>query len=452
MSELTLSFIARALESAALPPTPVGRVVTDSRIVRAGDVFVALAGENFDGHDYVGEVLAKGALLCITSRADCRGKTGCLNVADTLAALGILAKKWRKIHKNQTVIAITGSSGKTTVKEMTAAVLRAAAGTDAVLATAGNLNNHIGVPLTLLQLRGSHRFAVIEAGMNHFGELAYLTDIIRPDIALINNALRAHIGCGFDSVADIARAKSEIFQGLAENGCALIPCADAHADIFAAAVPAHARTLSFGMECGTICARDIAADAQSSRFTLVFPQGTAAVTLPAPGRHNVHNAAAAAAAAWAAGIAPENIARGLADFCNTGARLRIFQAAGRTIIDDTYNANPDSMKAAIDVLAAFAAPRALVMGDMGELGDHAPQLHAEIGAYAREKNLEYAFFTGENSRFAAEAFGAKAVYCPQKEALSAVLRQTLPQNAAVLVKGSRFMQMESIVKIWQQAV
>jgi len=357
---------------------------------------------------------------------------------------------------NPQVFGITGSSGKTTVKEMLAAVLRAKFGADAVLATAGNFNNHIGLPLTLLALR-DQRYAVIEMGMNHAGELAALTRIARPDAALVNNAQRAHVGCGFDGTADIARAKSEIYQGLRHggsgkplqsgHGTALVPLEDAHADIFQAACAAlGVNTQTFGIERGDVHAQNIVLEPLESRFELVHGGETAAVSLPAPGRHNVANACAAAALALHAGLTLPEIAAGLARFANIKGRLqRKAGIRGSVILDDTYNANPDSMKAAIDVLAALPAPRVFVMGDMGELGDdEAGAMHAEIGAYARDKGIEAAYFVGDYSVEAAETFGADGLWFAAKDPLIQVITHVLPAGASVLVKGSRFMEMEEV--------
>ena len=447
MPNLDLEFVAQTLNlPAPAHNAAIGRVLIDSRQVQAGDLFVALEGENRDGHDFVADVLSRGA-FALVSRDDCTGLSGCLAVPDTLAALQTLAAAWRRAVNPQ-VFGITGSSGKTTVKEMLAAVLRAKFGADAVLATAGNFNNHIGLPLTLLALRDTHRYAVIEMGMNHAGELAALTRIARPDAALVNNAQRAHVGCGFDGTADIARAKSEIYQGLAANGTALVPLEDAHADIFQAACAAlGVNTQTFGIERGDVHAQNIVLEPLESRFELVHGGETAAVSLPAPGRHNVANACAAAALALHAGLTLPEIAAGLARFANIKGRLQ--RKAGirnSLIIDDSYNANPDSMKAAIDVLAALPSPRIFVMGDMGELGDdEAGAMHAEIGAYARDKGIEAAYFVGDYSVEAAETFGADGLWFAAKDPLIQVITHVLPENASVLVKGSRFMEMEEVV-------
>ncbi|MDD2182812.1 UDP-N-acetylmuramoyl-tripeptide--D-alanyl-D-alanine ligase [Kingella sp. SNUBH-2017] len=446
MPILDLEFVAQTLNlPAPAHNAAVGRVLIDSRQAQAGDLFVALAGENRDGHDFVADVLARGA-YALVSRDDCAALSGCFAVADTLAALQTLAAAWRRAVNPQ-VFGITGSSGKTTVKEMLAAVLRAKFGADAVLATAGNFNNHIGLPLTLLALRDTHRYAVIEMGMNHAGELAVLTRIARPDAALVNNAQRAHVGCGFDGTADIARAKSEIYQGLAANGTALVPLEDAHAAIFQAACAAlGVNTQTFGIESGDIHAQNIVLQPFESTFDLVCGSETASVVLPAPGRHNVANACAAAALALHAGLTLPEIAAGLARFANIKGRLqRKAGIRGSMIIDDSYNANPDSMKAAIDVLAALPAPRVFVMGDMGELGDdEAGAMHAEIGAYARDKGIEAAYFVGDYSVEAAETFGADGLWFAAKDPLIQVITHVLPENASVLVKGSRFMEMEEV--------
>ncbi|MDU1345841.1 MAG: UDP-N-acetylmuramoyl-tripeptide--D-alanyl-D-alanine ligase, partial [Eikenella corrodens] len=294
--------------------------------------------------------------------------------------------------------------------------------------------------------------AVIEMGMNHFGELDALTRIARPDAALVNNALRAHIGCGFDGVGDIARAKSEIYRGLPESGTALIPAEDEYAEVFRAACRAlNLRQIEFGVDKGEMHAENVQLLPLGCRFDLVWQNQRAAVELPVPGKHNVANAVAAAALALQAGVGLPESAAALAGFANIKGRLqRKAGLRGSTIIDDTYNANPDSMKAALDVLVELPAPRIFVMGDMGELGDdEAPALHAEIGRYARDKGIEAAYFVGDFSVEAAEAFGAAGLWFAAKDPLQQVLVHELPEQASVLVKGSRFMQMEEVVAALQ---
>ena len=452
MKPLDLNFICQVLhlpmpsENAA-----VKRIVTDSRDIQSGDVFFALAGERFDAHDFVADVLAKGALAAVVSREDCAALPRALSVADALQALQTLAQAWRE-NVNPFVFGITGSSGKTTVKEMLAEVLRQRFGETAVLATAGNFNNHIGLPLTLLKLTSAHRYAVIEMGMSHFGELAQLTQIARPDVALVNNALRAHVGCGFDGVGDIAKAKSEIYQGLNADGLALIPCEDANAAVFQTASKAF-KQHTFGVGQGDIHAGNIVLQPLSCAFDLVRGDERAAVLLPVPGKHNIHNAVAAAALALAAGLRLQEVSDGLQSFANIKGRLQIKSGIKNAVVlDDTYNANPDSMKAALDVLAGLPAPRVFVMGDIGELGeDESAAMHAEVGAYARDKGIETAYFVGGFSAAAAEAFGGRGLWFADKDPLIQVLLHDLPEQAHVLVKGSRFMKMEEVVQALQGA-
>ena len=447
MSELNLSFIADVFQVALpCPDFVINKITTDSRTVQQNDVFFALSGEKFDGHDFVDEVLSHGA-VCVVSRADCAEKSGCLKVDDTLQALGVLAKAWRNKNAHIPVLAITGSSGKTTVKEMTAAILRHKFGKNAVLATQGNLNNHIGLPLTLLNLRQNHRVAVLEMGMNHFGELTYLTHIANPNIALINNALNAHIGNDFNGVADIAKAKSEIYAGL-NNGMAIYPFDDANKSIFQAACGTNQQR-TFGIKNGDIFADNVQLHPTKSEFSLNIKGEQVTVQLPAAGYHNVLNAAAAAALC-ADCVSPNEIAAGLKDYKPVGSRLRmISKDLGVQIIDDTYNANPDSMKAAIDVLTAFDSPRIFVMGDMGELGTQAADFHREIGEYAKNKGIEYALFTGELSQNAADAFGENGKWFDNKNALTEYLKSLITPQTTVLIKGSRFMKMEEVVKAFE---
>lgn len=446
MKILTLNFICQTL-NLAQPTENIAfkRVITDSRQAEQGDLFVALIGENHDAHDFVPQVLAKGA-WALVSRDDLAGVSGCLKVDDTLTALQQIAAAWRA-HINPFVFGITGSSGKTTVKEMLAAILRHRFGDDAVLATAGNFNNHIGLPITLLNLNQNHQFAVIEMGMNHFGELALLTRLACPDVALVNNAMRAHIGCGFDGVDDIARAKSEIYQGLtAPDGLAILPAEDVNLPIFHAACT-DVRQQTFGVQTGDFHAEQIDLQALNSQFVLCHQNECQNVHLPVAGKHNIANACAAAALAHSAGVDLVQIAAGLAAFANIKGRLQVKSGIKRaTVIDDTYNANPDSMKAALDVLAALPAPRVFVMGDMGELGeDEAAAMHTEVGQYARDLGIEAAYFVGDDSVQAAEAFGECGLWFADKDPLIQVLTHDLPEQANVLVKGSRFMKMEEVV-------
>ncbi|GAB3261998.1 UDP-N-acetylmuramoyl-tripeptide--D-alanyl-D-alanine ligase [Chitinimonas naiadis] len=423
------------------------RVSTDSRDIQPGDLFVALVGERFDGHDFLAAVLAQGAVGALVQAghpalAQLPADAPLVEVDDTLAALGKLAAFWRS-RFTLPLVALTGSSGKTTVKEMIAAVLRHKAGNDAVLATSGNLNNHIGVPLMLLRLRAQHQYAVIEMGMNHFGEIAYLSNLAAPTVALVNNAGTAHIEY-LGSRAGIAQAKGEIFERMADQACAVINLDDEFAEYWSSLNKTR-QQIGFGLKQGQVKAANLQSEALQSRFTLQTPAGEAPVELKAPGLHNVRNALAAAAACHALGLSAGEIAAGLAEYAGTKGRLQQKQAAsGALLIDDTYNANPDSMHAAMDVLAALPAPRYLVLGDIGEIDDVATR-HAELGQYARSKGLEQLYATGKGMRHAVDAFGAGGQWFATHAELIAALAPRLGADAAVLVKGSRFMRMEQVV-------
>ena len=445
MTEFNLAFVQDALH---VPHTAAAatrtRIQTDSRHIEAGDVFVALVGEQFDGHDYVADVLARGAAAVVVNREIVAGDVRQIVVNDTLVALGQIAHAWR-MRLNPKVLALTGSNGKTTVKEMCAAVLRHALGDAAVLATAGNFNNEIGMPLTLLRLQDAHQVVILEMGMNHFGELARLTQIAQPDVALVNNALRAHIGNDFNGVADIARAKSEIYAGLnPEHGQAILPIEDAHFDIFQDAARAFASS-TFGVQHGDIHAEEVVLTPLQSQFVLTDGQERAAVTLPAPGQHNVYNAVAAAAAMRSLGIAWADIAEGLSQFRNAKGRLQGFTSEnGAFVVDDTYNANPDSMKAALDVLARFDGKKVFVMGAIGELGEGSWDLHAEVGEYANGAHLAAFLGLGADAQAACQTC-AVGQYFEDLDSLLAVLNAYNEAGNTILVKGSRFMQMERVV-------
>ena len=447
---LTLAAAAAALNATWRGDGAVAflRVTTDSRDIQPGDLFVALKGERFDGHDFVADVLSRGAAMAMVEAghaclAALPEAASLLLVDDTLAGLGRLAAHWRRQFELP-VVAVTGSSGKTTVKEMLATVLRLKAGHDAVLATTGNLNNHIGVPLMLLRLRAQHRYAVIEMGMNHFGEIAYLSGLAAPTVALVNNAGTAHIEF-LGSPAGIAQAKGEIFESLADSGTAVINLDDAFAGYWQSLNKSRVR-LGFGLLQGEIQAREVDMQPLSSRFTLHTPTGEAPVHLPTPGLHNVRNALAVAAAAHALGLSSSEIAAGLAAFAGAKGRLQQKRAAnGALLIDDSYNANPSSIQAAIDVLAALPAPRYLVLGDTGEIDDVAKR-HAELGSYAKAKGLENLYATGQGMRHAVAAFGDGGAWFESHAELLAALKPRVTADTVVLVKGSRFMRMEQIVE------
>ncbi len=423
-------------------------VGTDSRNISTQQLFVALRGEHFDGHEYGQQALEHGASAVMVSQSKTDWPSALL-VKDTRLALGELASYWRSKF-TVPIVAITGSSGKTTVKEMLAAILRHAIAEDGVLATQGNLNNDIGLPLTLLKLRNHHQYAVVEMGMNHMGEIAYLAKLGRPDIALINNAGSAHIG-ELGSLEAIAQAKGEIFQGLAEGGTAIINADDDFAPFWQTIVTKLAANhviLTFGLSAQADVSATYQLSPNASSLQLRTPQGTQAFELPVAGLHNVRNALAAAAAALALGIKLTMIAQALSQFGGVKGRLQHRPGLnGAQVIDDTYNANPVSMKAAIDVLAAQPGEKIMVMGDMGELGSDAPGHHAEVGNHAKQAGIDRLFTTGELSALASKAFGTTARHFDQIEALVENLKPYLQKQTTVLVKGSRFMRMERVVHL-----
>ena len=368
MSMFRLTDAAGALGFARIgPDARVSRVTTDSRAIMPGDLFVALVGERFDGHDFADRAIEAGAAgVMVSDPARVRRpEASILVVPDTRAALGELAAWWRGRHA-LAVAAITGSNGKTTIKEMLASILRAHAGDAAVLATGGNLNNDIGVPLTLLRLGAMHRFAVIEMGMNHLGEIAYLTRLARPDVAAIGNAGTAHIG-ELGSRENIARAKGEIFDGLSADGVAVINADDAFADYWRGLAGARKR-IEFALDDTTAAVRGRCEPGDDgSLLTFFTPAGSGVTRLRVPGIHNVRNALCAIAVAHALGVGANAIAAGLTRYRGVGGRLEPRSGPnGARVVDDTYNANPDSMQAAIAWLAGIAGRRLFVMGDMGD--------------------------------------------------------------------------------------
>src|SRR5262245_28151098 len=386
-------------------------VSTDSRSLRAGELFVALRCERFDGHDFLKVAAsAKAAAAMVDRRYRGEYPLPALVVEDTKRSLGDLARYWRARFQ-PALVAICGSNGKTTVKEMLAAILRQHAGPgeemSAVLATRGNLNNDIGLPLTLLGLRHQHRWCAIELGMNHKGEIAYLAGIALPTVALVNNAQREHLEF-MNSVEEVAAENAAVYAALPADGVAVVNADDPHAQFFRGRAGAR-RVVDFGLDASAQVTARHAVGPLSSELWLRTPQGEAQATLSIPGLHNVRNALAAAAAAYAAGIDVEAIARGLTAFRPYTGRLQVKQTRdGATLIDDTYNANPDSVRAAIDVLASCPAPRVLVLGDMGEVGVQGAEFHREVGAYARAKGIASLLALGEATRDAVQAFGPGA--------------------------------------------
>ncbi|MEO7728643.1 MAG: UDP-N-acetylmuramoyl-tripeptide--D-alanyl-D-alanine ligase [Burkholderiales bacterium] len=431
-------------------------VCTDSRALKGGELFVALRGERYDAHAFLADVAAAGAAAVLVERA-ADVDVPQIVVEDTTRALGRLANYWRR-QFDIPLVAVTGSNGKTTVKEMLAAILREAVKTTAragdadasVLSTRGNLNNHIGVPLTLLELRSAHRYAVIEMGMNHAGEISYIARMAEPDVALINNAGVAHME-NFDSGADIARAKGEIFEGLKSGGTAVLNADDHYAPLWRDLARAH-RQLDFALDAPAAVTATYRLRELDSEIVLNTPLGNAGAVVPAPGLHNVRNALAASAAATALAVSAATVAAGLAQYGGVKGRLqRKSGLRGATLIDDTYNANPESMRAAVSVLARAPGKKLLVLGDMGELGTDAMAMHAQIGDFARAAGIERLFTLGEMSAHMTQAFGAGARHFERIEDLLAEMEKVLARDMTALIKGSRFMQMERVVKHFEIA-
>jgi UDP-N-acetylmuramoyl-tripeptide--D-alanyl-D-alanine ligase len=420
-------------------------VGSDSRNIVSGQLFVALKGANFDGNTFAQEALKLGAVAVLVSDATVQAEPR-VAVADTRLALGELAKYWRQKF-DMPVVAVTGSNGKTTTKEMLSAILSVVTQDSAsVHATYGNLNNDIGVPLTLLKIRKNHQYAVVEMGMNHLGEIDYLTHIAQPDVALINNAGIAHIG-ELGSRDNIAKAKGEIFAGLKADGVAVINADSDYASYWKSLNPKR-KIVTFGLKkAADVSARYQELDGYAS--VLLTAAGTeVSVQLNVQGEHNISNALAAATAAYALGVSLSDIGRGLASFTGVYGRLeRKAGINGAVVIDDTYNANPDSMKAAINVLAKLAGKKILVLGDMGELGADAQNMHAEVGAYAKAAGLTALYCLGNLSVETARSFGQGAEHFSSAEAIAQAVLPALEQGTAVLVKGSRFMQMERVVNL-----
>ena len=451
---MAISEAARMLGARTLGADIIFESVSiDSRTLQPGDLFVAIRGERFDGHRFLANAARSGAVAAMVDEkaAGAEGVVDILPlvvVPDTRKALGRLAAHWRAKF-TLPLVALTGSSGKTTVKEMLASILRGESQSGCagsrVLSTRGNLNNDIGMPLMLLELTPEHCFAVIEMGMNHAGEIRYLTQLAGPDVALVTNAGHAHLEF-LGSREAIARAKGEIFDGLKPGGTAVINADDRFAPMWRKAA-AGKRVIEFGLKPEAAVSARYTLHHLESEIVVTTPLGEAPATLKAPGLHNVRNALAAAAAAVALDIAPAVIAAGLSRY--TGIKGRLQQRAainGAVLIDDTYNANPESVRAAISVLARAPGRRMLVLGDMGELGPDAERLHSEIGEAARVAGVELLLTLGELSAHAAKAFGSGARHFARIEDLLAEIENTLAPQVTVLVKGSRFMQMERVVK------
>ena len=449
---MSLQRAAQLLQDQGMQATLVGdaatsfsRVHTDTRSLQAGDLFVALKGETYDANDFLAKALQAGASAVMAHHGIAAAGLNGLQVEDTKLALGYLAAAWRG-QFTLPLIAVTGSNGKTTVTQMTASILKAACAQDA-WSTKGNFNNDIGVPLTLLGLTAAHRLSVVELGMNHPGEIEYLAQLTQATVAIVNNAQREHLEF-METVEAVARENGAVIEALPQTGVAVFPADDAYASLW--------RTLAGMRRCITFAmsgAADVTANADwedgAWRVRAATPLGAMSFKLAIAGKHNVKNALAAVAACIAAGVSLKVIAQGLEAFEAVKGRSRALSVHVNskpiTLVDDTYNANPDSVRAAIDVLADLPAPHLLVLGDMGEVGDQGPEFHAEIGEYAAERGIETLLCTGELMRYGAAVFpGAR--HCASVEALNTCVLADLDQYRSVLVKGSRFMKMERVVE------
>jgi UDP-N-acetylmuramoyl-tripeptide--D-alanyl-D-alanine ligase len=441
----TLSEFARTCAGELIgTDRPFSGVSTDTRTLRPGELFVALRGPRFNANDFVAAAETAGAAGAVVDSRVARGLAQIL-VKDTQAALSSGAAAWRG-QFSIPLIGVAGSNGKTTVKEMIAAILERRGAT---LATRGNLNNHIGVPLTLYRLESAHRYAVIEIGANRAGEVADLVKLARPTVGLITNAGAEHLE-GFGSLEGVARAEGEMVAGLDAAATAVINADDEFAELWRGMTPARVSTF------GITHAADFSASGIHTtidgggfvtRFELRAPQGALPIELHLAGRHNVLNALCAAAAAGAAGAGLDEIRLGLATMRPVPGRLQFKTApSGAWIVDDSYNANPSSMKAGIEVLAAVDARRWLVMGDMGELGDFATDSHQDIGRFARNNRIDRLFATGKLSALAVEAFGAGAEWFADTDSLARAVNAELTREVCVLVKGSRMNRLERVVE------
>ncbi|HTM64326.1 MAG TPA: UDP-N-acetylmuramoyl-tripeptide--D-alanyl-D-alanine ligase [Gammaproteobacteria bacterium] len=446
MIKMTLAQAARIL-GLNVPAADIefNGISIDTRTLHPGCLFAAIRGEHLDGHDYAAEAAQKGAVAALVSR-QLAVNLPQLITADTTLALGKLGAAWRNAF-HIPFIAVTGSNGKTTTKNMLASIMKAACGgnEDQVLATKGTLNNHWGLPLTLALLNHTHHYAAIEMGMNHFGEIKYLTELTRPDVAVITNASAAHLA-GVGSIEGVARAKAEIFLGLPENGTAILNRDDAFYDFWTQQIGSR-KHISFGFHPeadvqGTLHP----SDNTFQRITMKTPAGTIEVNLPLLGKHNAANALAAAAACLAVGIDIQAVKSGLETIAPAPGRLIMHTLAnGVKIIDDTYNANPTSLQAAVETLSAFAGKKILVLGDMRELGDDAKNIHQHAGEKIRSAGIDYLFTFGDLSENTSHAFGEGAYHFSEQEKLVNALKPFLFNTTTILVKGSRSMKMERVI-------
>ena len=465
-SLMTLSQVKQFLPEAKIVNAPsaeivIKRFISDSRQIAQGDCFIAIRGEKFDAHDFLAEVQGKGASIALISSVEQLPNGFCgILVKDTIIALQDLARAWQeecKNHQLKNLVVVTGSNGKTTVKGMIESIFNAAVGNDHALATQGNFNNEIGLPLTLLRLTTQHELAVIELGMNHPGETSLLAGIANANIALINNAQREHQEF-MATVEAVAQEHALAIKALPVGGTAIFPADSEYSDYWRQqASPRAVFDFAWGAHTKAMVTGDWLNQA-ANQIKINTPKGDIQVTLNILGEHNARNALAATAAGLAAGLSLNVIQAGLENFKPVNGRMQQHQLNDQTtLIDDTYNANPDSVRAAIDVLAALPNSSWLVLGDMGEVGEQGPEFHYEVGSYAGEKGIKKLFAMGELSKQAVAAYsqksleGGTAAHFDAVEDLCQALKKSLSQRAVneattVLIKGSRFMRMERAVK------
>ncbi|MFV2056717.1 MAG: UDP-N-acetylmuramoyl-tripeptide--D-alanyl-D-alanine ligase [Thiohalomonadales bacterium] len=414
-------------------------VSIDTRTLNKGEIFFAITGPNFDGHEYVDVAQESGAVAVVVEQ---KVETSLpqLVVANTHLAIASLSSYWR-LSLNPPLIAITGSNGKTSVKEMTASIMSQQGNT---FATKGNLNNDLGVPLSLLSVDASHATVIIEMGANHPKEIEYLTHLAKPNIALVNNASAAHLE-GFGDLDGVAKAKGEIYQGLCLGGYGIVNNDDAYADLWKEMLTGF-DILTFAIDHQADIFCDWSGDASGSSLNVTTPAGEFSCVISLSGKHNVMNALAATAISIAANVPLPQIKIGLEKMCAVPGRLETKPGfAGATLIDDTYNANPTSTLAALAVLEKLPGNRYFILGDMGELGDDAVSLHAEIGAKAREIGIDALLGIGELSRAAVQAFGANGKHFDTYHELVQYMKSLMHEGSTLLVKGSRTMQMNKVV-------
>ncbi|MBR7791611.1 UDP-N-acetylmuramoyl-tripeptide--D-alanyl-D-alanine ligase [Undibacterium sp. FT147W] len=444
--QLTLQQLQPVLTSAIMTAdATVTGLTTDSRKITAGDLFVALRGDHFDAHDFLAQVAGSGAVAVVAERVPEHFALPALIVPDTKLALAEIGRYWRQQFMLP-VIGVTGSNGKTTVKEMISSILAAAFGAEHRLATSGNLNNEIGVPLTILGLNTSHRAAVIEMGMNHPGEIALLASVAQPTVVLVNNAQREHQEF-MQTVQAVAEENGAAIKALPDDGVAVIPAEDEYCSLWQryAAERGQRKVIRFGFNNEAEVNASFIATPFGSEVNMHIAGRSSELRLQAAGQHNVLNALAAAACCHAIGISDELIVAGLENFSPVNGRLQRKQAScGAMVIDDTYNANPDSVRAAIDVLTQIGGATVLVLGDMGEVGENGAQFHKEIGEYAKAQGVTELYLLGDLVAHTATAY-ASAHYFTDIQDLFRALDSSIHQEKTVLVKGSRFMKMERVV-------